>query len=74
MHKPQGEYIIYYRRPKEPIKIMTAPQSFQGRCLNFTPAGKCAFANNENQYLVVHYCDILQLVPIKKNEVSRERN
>lgn len=47
-------YLVVYNRNS----------TFEGKCENFTTNDKCAFRNEDNEMLLVHYKDIVQMKPL----------
>ncbi|MFK7678650.1 hypothetical protein ACI3ER_11470 [Bacillus sp. Wb] len=66
-HNPTGTYVIGYKYPHQQREKNETfyGQTFRGECANFNPAGNCVFVNEEGQYLIVDYRDILQMTPVK---------
>jgi hypothetical protein len=64
-----GWYVVIFKKPysiyNSTIKTGNTMQ-FVGKCENFNPTGLCAFSNDKNEMLLVHYIDILQMIPTEK--------
>lgn len=69
--KLDGQYNIIFQQPHSQLNEGNF-KTFNGVCENFTPSGKCVFLNDENEMLVVHYNDIVQMKPVKKEYVNKE--
>lgn len=50
------------------LVIYNRNDSFEGKCENFVPTDKCAFINENNEMLLVHYKDIVQMKPLYQVE------
>lgn len=60
-----GKYIVMFKKPNSKfMRNETTYQTFEGVCENFVTTGKCAFSNENNEMLIVHYDDIVQLKPV----------
>ena len=55
---PNTVYLVVYNRNS----------TFEGKCENFTTNDKCAFINEDNETLLVHYKDIIQMKPLYQVE------
>lgn len=60
--------VTYERRYGNYIPLNSSLMKFEGVCENFTPAGKCAFRNKDNEMLLVYYEDIVQMYPLHQTE------
>lgn len=58
--KPEGTYVVTFKNPNDYVDEYNFFK-FIGVCENFIPTGKCAFKNENNQMLIVHYDDIVQM-------------
>lgn len=62
-----GKYIVMFKKPRDRwIRNETKYETFEGICENFVTTGKCAFTNENQEMLIVHYDDIVQLKPVIK--------
>ena len=58
--KLNGTYVVRFRDPNCP-KDVCVYNTFVGECENFVPTGTCAFSNENNEMLIVHFKDIVQM-------------
>lgn len=66
MIKPQGYYKILYKHPNAPVRYSDDYIKlgvFEGYCKHFTTSytDLCAFYNEDNEWLLVRYKDIVQM-------------